>query len=123
MVGWFGILMVSPSMNVVVMSFTPISSTTPTTTTTSSSFYTTTQQKLHYAPGIDTKKTNHPYTSSSSSSFSTTTTSLYDTATPSMMSPWNLNPEFGAPPFGFDVNAEVWNGRIAQVRYIDTSIQ
>lgn len=30
-------------------------------------------------------------------------------------SAWNLNPEFGASPFGFDINAEVWNGRIAQV--------
>jgi hypothetical protein len=41
---------------------------------------------------------------------STTTTSL-----DAEFSAWNLNPEFGASPFGFDINAEVWNGRIAQV--------
>jgi hypothetical protein len=29
---------------------------------------------------------------------------------------WNLNREAGSSPFGLDLNAEVWNGRVAQVR-------
>ena len=29
--------------------------------------------------------------------------------------PWNLNKGENASPFGFDLNAEIWNGRVAQV--------
>ena len=93
----------------VVMAFTPIP---PTSTT---SFYTTQQSHSTWS-SIDAPSMNQqqqqppPHVSSSSSS----STSLDGTAT-SMMTPWNMNPEFGAPPFGFDMNAEIWNGRIAQV--------
>ena len=104
------------STSVNVMAFTPIPPTASTT-----SFYTTQnqqQQQQNYPhppliPSVDTP--NHPQHVSSSS------TSLDGTA-PSMMSPWNINPEFGAPPFGFDMNAEIWNGRIAQVGIISFTI-
>jgi hypothetical protein len=33
---------------------------------------------------------------------------------------WNLNREAGSSPFGLDLNAEVWNGRVAQVRHETT---
>ena len=60
---------------------------------------------------------SHPTSSVDTPNQHVSSTSLEGTAS-SMMSPWNINPEFGAPPFGFDMNAEIWNGRIAQVRFI-----
>jgi hypothetical protein len=49
------------------------------------------------------------YYYSQPSTDTTTETSIH------AISPWNLNRDFGASPFGFDINAEIWNGRIAQV--------
>ena len=92
---------------VTVMAFTPMPPTTSTT-----SYFTAQQQQQqqqqqqpHFTDFVDSPNPQHASSS----------TSLHGTAT-SMMSPWNINPEFGAPPFGFDMNAEIWNGRIAQVR-------
>jgi hypothetical protein len=73
-----------------VVAFTPIQ---PVNTLSSPYFY---QQPI-------TDNTNH-----------VTTTTTSDTSIHAI-SPWNLNREFGAQPFGFDINAEIWNGRIAQV--------
>jgi hypothetical protein len=99
----------STSNVVVVMAFTPI---LPATAT--ASFYTTQQQQQpHFTSSVDTP---HQPPQQVTSTSSPSSTSLDGTAT-SMMSPWNINPEFGAPPFGFDMNAEIWNGRIAQVRF------
>ena len=99
----------SKSNVLVVMAFTPISPTTSTT------YFSTAQhqKQLQFTSSVDTHKQQHVSSSASSSSSST---SLDSTAT-SMMSPWNINQEFGAPPFGFDTNAEIWNGRIAQVGF------
>jgi hypothetical protein len=46
----------------------------------------------------------------------TTTTVSSSSLDAAAFSAWNLNRDFGASPFGFDINAEVWNGRIAQVK-------
>ena len=94
----------STSNVVVVMAFTPI----PTSSSTTSFNTRQQQQQTHVTSSFDRPNPQH-----------VSSTSLDGTAaaSPSMMSPWNINPEFGAPPFGFDMNAEIWNGRVAQVRF------
>ena len=59
--------------------------------------------------------TTPPQQPLSTASVTTNPSSITSLEASFQFGPWNLNKGENASPFGFDLNAEIWNGRVAQV--------